>query len=174
MFILEKTAAWFFSTMIVSMFFWDFKLKFQRAVNRIYISSRFTLVNHKLKFLLSYFVKEILGNNFESLVLSTICIKKYTITPLWGIVEQNGLKNEFLMVVFSKIYHFEGNQNFSTTSPWILTEKMTCWKVRSYNFDNIDEIIKSIHFTLSIFLENSYLNLTFEVLVRKTLITQLI
>ena len=67
-------------------FFWHF----QRAVNQIYIFRRFTFVNQKLTFLLSYFVNEIMGNNFKTLVRYNSTLEhprtKWT-------------KNEFLMII---------------------------------------------------------------------------
>ena len=64
----------------------------------IYIYSRFTLVNHKLKFLLTYLVNEILGENFDTLVRSNF-ILEYCRTK-W---------NEKLVPRgrFSKLYYFE-------------------------------------------------------------------
>ena len=69
------------------------RLDFQRAVNQIYIFSRFTLVNHNLNFLLSYFVNKILGYNFETIVRSNSILEHRS---------SKRTKNEFLMVVLIK------------------------------------------------------------------------
>ena len=69
----------------------------------------FTLVNYKLKLMLSYFVNEILGNSF-----------RYNST-----LEHRRTKWTKKCVPhgrFSKIYYFKENQNFSTTPPNMLTE----------------------------------------------------
>ena len=95
------------STMIINIFFWDFNLRLIfgyilgpikhrkknfREQSIEYILSRFNSVIPQLKFLLAYFVNEILGNNFETLARST---------PEWS-CRTKWTKNELLMDVSVK------------------------------------------------------------------------
>ena len=71
----------------------------------IYISS-YILVNYQLKFLLTYFVDEILGNYFETLVRSNSILEHRR--TKWT-------KKRVPYGRFSKIYYSEENQILGTT-----------------------------------------------------------